>query len=534
MSTFTEIGYEAMAPLNLWFRVQQGTPLKLTDFPQLISNRWSHFRDRWNFVRQKYVDQVDSYDDPNRLRKSIESMDQFIDSQRTFNSKQNPFQKSDTLFRFYAIFDTTNINDIPMTQDETTFIREQVRKVRAYTRDNFVDIRKKLVIARDGFADTRGLTDVDYNRVFNRSSVDKQVNITNASLNELQNFMDAIKTIDFILANQFSLETGTIDPFALARANAQNPDVEINQYSAGFLIKLNYGEDLRSVALRYLGDDKLWQDIAIANGLKPPYIDEVGERIQLIANGRQSKISLNETDDNGNLNIDKFHVNQVLFIQSDSYRFPDQRIVVNIEQIPISGEIIVELDGEPDLNKYKLNENAHIRVFKPNTINSNFYLLIPTQQNLEDDRKDITPWFLRQSGEDEKRAKVDLLLSETNDLNFGNTGDFNLSYGLTNAVQSLKLKFGVEEGELRQHSNYGLISLQGKTNNNIEGLKQSLTDSINSMVENDSRFDRIESLDVAYLAGLAVDSPAAFYIKMNVRLAGGNQVIPINFRVNVG
>lgn len=534
MATFTEIGYNAMAPLNLWFRVQEGAALKLTDFPQLIPNRWAYFRDRWEFIKKDYESKIDLYDDPNRLRKNIQDMNLFIESQRTFSSKQNPFQKSDIIFRFYAIFDVTNVNDIPMTPDEVTFVDEQVRKVKAFTRDNFIEIRDKLVVARDGFTDTKGLSDDDYNRVFNRSGLEKQVNVTNASLNEMQNFMDAIKTIDFIVANQFSLDTGSVDPFALARANAQNPEVEINNYSAGFLVKLNYGEDLRNLALRYLGDDKLWQDIAISNGLKPPYIDEIGEKIPLIANGRQSKISLNETDGDGNLNLDKFHINQVIFIQSDSLRFPDQRIIINVEQIPISGEIIIELDGEPDLNKYKLNENSHIRVFKPNTINSNFYILIPTEQDLEDDRKDITPWFLRQSGEDEKKQKVDLLLGQGNDLNFGNTGDLNLAFGLTNSSQALKIKFGVEEGELRQHGEFGLISLQGKTNNDINGLKESLTDSINVMVENDSRFDRIERLDVAYLAGQSVESPAAFLIQMAVRLVGGDKIIPINFRVNVG
>jgi len=47
----------------------------------------------------------------------------------------------------------------------------------------------------------------------------------------------------------------------------------IRRYKSGRQVTLNEGDTLVSLSARYLGDARLWQYIAIANGLKPPFID---------------------------------------------------------------------------------------------------------------------------------------------------------------------------------------------------------------------------------------------------------------------
>ena len=168
---------------------------------------------------------------------------------------------------------------------------------------------------------------------------------------------EAIRAVDFILANSFSLENSTVDPFALARTNANNPAIDIQTYFSGTLERLNYGEDLQSLAARTLGDPDQWIDIAITNGLKPPYIDEVGEKIPLISNASLNQINIAETNANNELNIDKLSVGQIILLQSDVETFAEQRTIQSIKQVPVSGEIILELEGEPNLERYKISEN---------------------------------------------------------------------------------------------------------------------------------------------------------------------------------
>ena len=107
-------------------------------------------------------------------------------------------------------------------------------------------------------------------------------------------------------------------------------------------------------------------------------------------------------------------------------------------------------------------------------------------------------------------------------------GDFQLSYGLVNAMQAMQFKMQVEKGEMSRHPFYGLPSVIGLTNGDTNAIKDILTQGIRDIVANDDRFDRIETISVNISLGSAI-------ISLVVRLAGGgNTLLPINFIVNTG
>ena len=524
--------HQDISDLTLWFKYRNGDQLVMSDVPKIIPLRWLYFKENWEFFKPDLVAKAASYTEPDYLITQIEDMSDFIDAQRSSTKKLNPFSDQSTFFRFYGIFDAIEISSIELSNQEQQLVQEAINKVSNYNKNDFLRIRASVVKARDIIADEIGLTDPDYNRVFNRSAVPQQLNPTIGDMIRMKALQDTIGTLDYVLANVASLSTSFVDPFALARVNANNPDFNIGSYRSGNMVRLNYGEDLQLLAKRYLGDPDKWIDIAIANGLKPPYIDEVGEKISLISNGQGNQININGTDLNGNLNFDKLFINQVVFLQSDTEKFPEQRIIVNITEVPVSGEIVIELNGAAYLSRFKLNENAYLRVFKPNTINSNFYILIPSERPLPNDRPSETPFFLASSTEAEKRAKIDLAIDNNGELLLNSTGDLQLSYGLSNAVQAIKLKLVTELGSLRRHPEYGLVNVTGQSNRDIEAIKSMLIESIDEQIRLDSRFERVESIDVQYLVSGATD-PAAFKVSMQVQLAGTSNVVPISFSVTV-
>lgn len=531
MATINE-AYKNIADVNLWLRDRGGDKLNLSDIPSIIPLRWQYFKESWEFIKPNIIRSLPTSSNPDFLNQQIQDFSSFIESQRNNGGRLNPFQDANTFYRFYTIFDNVRIQSINLTNEEKRVIDQELVRIRSFSKNNFVSAKQSIINYRDRIADTYGLSDPSYNSTFGKSSIPPQINATIVEANYLLTLEQSIKTCDFILANLFAVDA-SIDPFALARTNANNPAINIGQYKSGKLVKINYGESLESLANRYLEDPNKWIDIAIANSLKPPYIDEVGVRIPLLSNGAGNQINLNETDINGNLNIDRLYINQQIFLQSTTEVVVDQRTIISIRQVPVSGEIILELDGKRDMNRFQIANAAYIRVFAPNTINSSFYVLIPSQQPLPDSRNDEVPWFLAKSAEDEKRAKIDLALDASGDLTFTTNGDVKLSYGLDNAIQAVKLKIITELGSLRYHPTYGLVNTIGTNNLNINDIKELISQSIVSQIQADSRFDRVEDLAIEYLVNNATnEGVGAIAISLSVRLAGGTQVIPISFTLN--
>ena len=529
MATLAQ-AYQSIANINLWFKLQNNDTLVLTDVPSIIPLRWTYFSQNWNVILPGLLAKVARYTYPDLFQQQLKAFTNFIDSQRNSTSVINPLSDAATVFRFYTVFDNIQIQSINLSNEESTLLSNATNTVSMYTKNDFLLLQTNIADYRDRYADVLGMEDATYNATFNRSSVMQQTNAVVADTSYLATLQASIQTVDFILANLFAVDTA-VDPFAIARKNANNPDINIGQYSSGQLVRFNYGDDLESLANRYLNDPNKWIDIAIANGLQPPYIDEIGQAVPLQVNGSGNQINIASVDAQGNDNSEKFYVNQTIFLQSTTQPFPDQRSIINLVRIASTGDLIITLSGLSNLSQYTTAANAYVRVYLSDTVNSAMFILIPSNEPLPNNRQETVPWFLAKSAEDEKRAGIDLLLGENDDLVFTPNHDFSLSYGLQNAVQAMRLKIVTELGELRYHVGFGLVNVIGNKNSNLDSIKGSITNSLTTQVGQDSRFDRIESLGVFYVAN--TNASPAFVINMEVRLAGSNnQVIPISFNIN--
>ncbi len=270
-------------------------------------------------------------------------------------------------------------------------------------------------------------------------------------------------------------------------------------------------------------------DIAIANGLKEPYVDEIGTQLFFLSNTNGNLINIASTDASGNDNINKFFINQFVLIRSDTNPFPSQRQITGIKQIPLSGEIILTVNGDANMDLYTVDQHASIRIFKPNTVNSSQYILIPSEKPLPDTRIEEIPWFLTGSTADEKNTKIDISVGDTGALLLTSNGDISLSYGLDNAIQAIKGKMLTELGTLRRHPGYGLINLTGVPTAQSTDAKTALVKAITDQVAADSRFDRVQSLDVTRNQS---STAVAYDVTLVVKLAGSATFLPITFTVN--
>jgi len=519
----------SMRDLNFWIKNKRGSALTLAEIPGIIPLRWPYFRDNWEIIKVSLAATIPTAINPNGLITEIETLSSLIEVQRSSqNQTVNPFSRSSTLDKYQNVFSNILINSIPLTKEERAITEAEVTRISRFIKTDFRALRSEIASARDSLADIVGGTDVDYNASFNRSAVAPLKSITPSDVQNMQALQEGIKTIDFILANARDvLTTVSVDPFALARANANNDDISIQTGKSAFLVKMNFGDDMKDLAQRYLNDPDRWMEIVIANGLRPPFIDEIGKKVFLLSNGNGNQINVSKEDTAGEPNLEKFYIGQQIFLTSNIEKIPDQRSIINIKEVPVSGEIVLELGGDGDLGRYKLLEQAVIRVYLPNTISSLFLVQIPTSEeaSLQPGEE---PFFLSDKSEDEKRAGVDLALSGAFDLVFTPTSDLQLSFGIPNAVQAIKIKMVSEQGQSgARHSTFGLVSLQGRKFTDTAEAIEEITTSINGMIEVDPRFERVETLRVS-------KSGSAMLVRLEVRMAGSGSVVPISFSVNTG
>jgi hypothetical protein len=529
MSVALNKAFVSLSELKIWFKNFSGEELTLADLNDIISLRWGYFRDNWSFVRRELIKTADQYEFPDMLYTQIDELGRFIERQRNSSNKEvNPFRRNTILSDYYAVWDSLTLSSIPITRQEQNIADAKKREINRYVKTDFLRIRSDLFDARDEIADVIGLSDENYNAAIGRSSVTQLRGPRISDITNMQTLMNGVIAVDYILANINSLETVSVDPFTLARTNADNPEVDIQDYKSGRLVKMNYGDSLQDLAGRYLLDPDKWVDIAIANGLKAPYIDEIGEAITIISNGDGSQLNIAREDTAGNKNVNKLYINQAVFLKSDATTQPEQRTITNIKEVPISGEIVLELSGENDLDRYKVSDNAIIRVYKKNTVNSNFMVLIPSLQPLPEQRVGTDSITLESLAEDEKNAGVDFAVNDDMDIVFTSTNDLQLSFGLPNVVQAVKYKILTEKGAIPRHKSYGLPNVSGRRADDPEGIQAELIRGITDMIDADSRFSRIERLDVVRSAG------NQYTIKLAVRMAGTGTVVPISFNVNTG
>ena len=530
MSAKMEAAFNSITELKIWLKDQQGDNLTLADMSELIPLRWGFFKERWEFIKQSLLAKSKNYYHPDLLVNQVNSMSDFINRQKGSSTQNlNPFSNPSIIKEYYALWENIDVSSIPISRQEQKIIDEKVAHISRFVKTDFVEIRDNIIQARDELADIIGLSDSSYNSAKSgRGSITKLREPRIKDIDTMVLLHKNIKALDFILANISSLETISIDPFTLARQNADNPDLQIEQGVSGRLVKMNYGDSLQDIAKREFGNPDRWIEIAIANGLKPPYVDEIGIKVPLLANGDANQINVSALDSNGNYNIDKFYVNQAVFLRSDATATDDQRTVLNIREVPISGDIILELDGELNLNKYRSVDNAYVRVFKSNTANSRFLILVPSQQPLPQQKIGSEPFFIKSLGDDEKNAGIDLAINDDMDLVFSSTNDLDYSFGLNNAVQAIKYKMLTEQGQLIRHPQFGLSSVVGKQVKEPDAIRQSLVSSVSDAINSDPRFSRIERLDVSR------SNPNQFTIKLSVRMAGTGTVVPISFSINTG
>lgn len=452
----------------------------------------------------------------NSLRDQLQSLPTFLDYSKNVMASLSGENTSDikkaTLINGVTVLSSTvpgtnktfdqaisgvTIQSLPLTYAQQNAINESVNT--ALEIDNN-DINKlieninDLTLSVEPFAEEQGVDSPYWDVLY--------------SCNEITNHL-----YSFLSSDTFNPEPANnlIQDYYINAAQENN--VNLQSHVGKIEVPFPYGQTLEWLSQVYLGDASRWMEIVSANNLKAPYIDEVGVTLDFLTNGSDRQINVNS--------ISNMYVGQFAWIYSNSIAI-NRRKIISLQKIS-DNNYIVTVDGKADLNNYQVSNGAKIKVYLPNTVNSQktIYIPVDTSSSLEQistsllGKLDITEELLDMS-------YVDMALSPEGDVMLQPDGTTNLSYGVANLIQALIIKFKVVAGRLLLHPEFGGGIEVGSAES--EFSVDVLRDSIIKTVQSDPRFKSVYNLVITQDSG-------AIQVSMTVETAN-NYILPIGFSIN--
>lgn len=509
-----------MHDLTMFMKLQQNNPLTLADFTKIAEGRWDYFRNNWDFIKKNYLTRIAALPNGDVKTNATAQFNLFTElviSNRV--SPQNPLSNPSNLRKFKDLLDQIRIDDLQITLAEQVIINNEVNRITTLRKDDFFQMRERVRITHDKVTDGMGLGDANYDSLYERVPSPQIVTFRFSDFQVLSSLIELKDTITSMIPTKFVSDERP-DPFLQIRQSLKNPAIPMQSSTTGFMIPFPAGSTLERLAAQQLGSADRWLELATANGLQYPYVDEVGQRLPLLITGTGNTIII------ALQGSPKFAPGDEVFVGSDALAL-SRRDIISLTEDKNNNEIVIVLSGAADLDRYLTLQHAFLFFYARNTINSSKFIMIPTPGgavgfpiNVED------PWFVKNLSQDLRKLGVDLALSSDTDLVFDSTGDLQLIYGLANAAQAANLKVTIKTKELIRNPNFGLQEIAGKYRNNE--ITQSLVLLlIETAMGGDDRFDGTDGLSYQI-------TDTALFISTSIRLAGSDSSIPLTFQIPKG
>lgn len=415
------------------------------------------------------------------------------------------------------MYSNVSISSLSLSPYQLKNINAEIANAQTLTKSDYIKFKKQVKDYSDYVAYCLGIGDVTYTETYNlptftqqREPIDQDYEL----LNTLSNLLDVYSAL--IINSQSSLQNSALNntlDYVAGMASASG--IAFTKPVSKRAVPWIYGYTLEKFANLYLKDPDRALEIITLNGLVEPYIDEDGFYLTLLANGSGNVVSVNDSSD--------LYVGQQVSIGSTGY-VTSLRRITKLNKVD-DNLTLVTLNGEDDLDNYKLSESAYIYSHLPNTVNCSMMIYIPSNtpsSGLFNDTINIPGIdtydpVLRITG-------FDLLLNETNDLIVTSDGDNKWVVGYQNVIQTLRLMVSTPLGSLLRHPGYGFGVEIGTSVADFD-IKNYYS-SISNTILSDPMFASVPSI-IAQLNGPVLKT------KVAVKLKDYDNLIPVTLDIPV-
>jgi len=409
----------------------------------------------------------------------------------------------------YDLFSSVNPGELRLPNNVLTSMEKERSRIRNFTRADLETRRSQLQESANIYADYVGLGSDIADKALGRKGQPPARDYNDQDIEILYALNNSIQVLDSLASrtvnNQTNIENSQNYITSLAKAAGWPTGIAQSK----FVIPFPYGTTLETIAQQYLQDPNRWIEIANLNGLRAPYIDEVGKTTPFIAEPSGREILLGTEGS-------ELRIGQVITVVARSA--PSLRtVIVNTQKVGIS--YLIEVSDS--VTRFHLNDGASVNWYLPDTVNSRMLLWIPSDTPPTDEFEDetVNPSELLNLN---RITGADWLLDSNNNLVIGPEGDFRLVRGLALVVQAIRLAIATPRGSLIMHPSYGLPQAVGETLYDVD--TKTLANSIKQTFAEDPLFRAVDSISVDQNGGKVK-------VGMSVGIKGVDKLLPIGLEI---
>lgn len=504
--------YQVNLDLNLYIAIKTKQTLTLTMFPQLAIDRWSWIVSQWKQLNPRFTKFANGeHYYMNALIDMANSVESYL-----IGDKANALNSPDKFVLYSDFLDLITLNEMKLNIQEQNKVNEQVRIVSNFDITRFRAMLSFLKQQSVLTAMYLGLADATSAAQRGMALVAKKRNATFNDMQVMNNGIELEKFIEGIIVDLKNI-TG-LPPNLLAAANNNidpNSSVVINNNYLSY-VSVVFSGTLQKMAQKYLGSVDQWYELVTVNNLKAPFIDDVGTKVPLLSSGSGNTIYIS--------NAQQESVRVSSKVAVGSYRYREQIRIVEKVTDNKDGTLTVFLSGDKTLSSLSIKDKPYVRVYKPGTITTGSFILIP-RNIIAVSRKNPTPQsdLLKRMDNALLNFGVDIQRSEqTNDIIVDPSGNFQMAYGISNIRQAVLTVLRTEKGELPYWPSFGLPQTIGTRYFGTLSETQILSDVVSAAVKGDQRFQSVIVTDLN-TAGNSVS------MSLNAFVVGANNSIPLSF-----
>lgn len=419
------------------------------------------------------------------------------------------FRKPKEAFRAMA---ATDVGKLKPSAAVAAAVKKERERIKNLRRRDFEQRRDQLERAATMLAFALGAGHPTVAATYDINVTAVKETPTESDWDALYALNESITAMDALAATGDNEPTAREDAVEVMAGLARRSGIAFQVPRSKYAVPFPYGSTLEDVARIYLRDPERWPEIAALNGLRSPYVDEVGFDMPLLVNGADNQVVVAKTDN--------LYVGQMVYIWSRGAR----RVRRRVQALRVVNDsIVVTVDGDTDMGAYRTKDQALLSAFLPDTVNSQSLIYIPSDREPADD--DFITKSIPGVNEFDPMVAVggvDLLLDSNNDLVITPDGDVRLAVGLTNLVQNVRVALSVRRGDLMGHPEFGLPLEVGMSTADFDAHE--VLQAVRRMLQSDPSIANVAAVQVTKNNGVAS-------IRASIQAYGTEQPVPVSFDV---